>query len=195
LEDLLNVAKDRDTRRTSAPAPQQQRPAPQYPSGTPRRSGQESPQRPRFEPADERAESRPFEPFPSQPQRPHGEMSDEQRRNEQAIVLVRAMLNAAKSDGQLSQDEQQSILSRLSDTSPDTLQFLREEFARPLDVRQFAWSVPLGMEQQVYLMSLTAIDVDTNAEVDYLRELAHGLRLSPEMCEQIHQSVGARSIF
>jgi uncharacterized membrane protein YebE (DUF533 family) len=34
-------------------------------------------------------------------------------------------------------------------------------------------------------MSLIAIDVDSDREESYLRELAHGLRLSPEVCDQI----------
>jgi hypothetical protein len=110
---------------------------------------------------------------------------EESRQNEQAMILVRAMVHAAKCDGEISQAEQQSILSRLENPSPDAIRFLREEFAKPLDVREFTWSVPVGMEQQVYTMSLIAIDVDSDREESYLRELAHGLRLSPEVCDQI----------
>ena len=101
------------------------------------------------------------------------------------MILVRAMVKAAKCDGQISQAEQQKILNQLESPSPEAIQFLREEFAKPLDVREFAWSVPVGMEQQVYTMSLIAIDVDSDREERYLRELAHGLRLAPEVCEQI----------
>lgn len=60
-------------------------------------------------------------------------------------------------------------------------------FARPLDAREFAWSVPVGMEQQVYTTSLIAIEVDSDREDRYLRELAHGLRLAPEVCDQIKE--------
>ena len=84
--------------------------------------------------------------------------------DERALILVRAMVNAAKSDGQLSQAEQQSILEHVGNTSRETIQFLRDEFSRPLDVRKFAWSVPLGMEQQVYTISLIAIDLDECTE-------------------------------
>jgi uncharacterized membrane protein YebE (DUF533 family) len=99
-------------------------------------------------------------------------------------------VNAAKSDGQISQVEQQSILERLDNPSPETIQFLREEFNKPLNVRDFAWSVPLGMEQQVYSMALLAIDLDTPREGDYLRELAHGLRLPDELCNQLKERMG-----
>ena len=63
----------------------------------------------------------------------------------------------------------------MGDTSHDTIQFLREEFAKPLDIRGFIRSVPVGMEQQVYTLSLIAIDLDTGREADYLLELAEGL--------------------
>ncbi len=112
-------------------------------------------------------------------------------KDERALVLVRAMVNAAKSDGQIDQSEQQSILERLGDTSREAIEFLRQEFAKPLDVREFAWSVPIGMEQQVYTLSLIAIDLDTSREASYLLELAHGLRIPDEVREQIHQRLGA----
>jgi hypothetical protein len=171
LEDLLNVANSRGSGRTTG----QPRP-PSQP--------QQRPQAPR----------QPAEPEPPASWAPSGaargqldlpEDDEVQRQNEQALVLVRAMVNAAKCDGQVSQAEQQAILSRLGDRSPEAIQFLREEFAKPLDVREFAWSVPVGMEQQVYAMSLIAIDVDSDREERYLRELARGLRLSPDVCEQI----------
>ncbi len=114
---------------------------------------------------------------------------------DRALVLVRAMVNAAKSDGQIDQTEQQSILGRLSDRSPETIEFLRQEFARPLDVQEFARSVPLGMEEQVYMLSLITIDLDTSGEAKYLTALSDALRLSPEVRNQIHAKVGAPSLY
>ncbi len=79
--------------------------------------------------------------------------------------------------------------------SREAIQFLREEFSRPLDVHEFASSVPLGMEQQVYTMSLIAIDLDTGREAKYLLELARSLRIPDEVREQIHQRLGAPSVY
>lgn len=115
--------------------------------------------------------------------------------NDEALVMIRAMVNAAKADGRVTQAEQQAILDRMSQPSPAALSFLRNEFSQPLDVREFCWSVPLGMEQQVYTLTLATIDLDTGAEADYLRDLAHGLRLAPEFCNQLHQRYGAPTIF
>ena len=51
------------------------------------------------------------------------------------------------------------------------------------------------MEQQVYLMSLMAIDLDSNDEAHYLDQLAKGLNISKEVCNQIHAKVGAPAIY
>jgi uncharacterized membrane protein YebE (DUF533 family) len=188
LEDLLNIAKNRSsggatpqakpqTKQSSSPAspsPASRQPAP---SGTARQpekrpaGGSGSSQRNPFELPDDESE----------------------RQNEQATILVRAMVQAAKCDGEITRDEQQKIINQLESPSAEAIEFLREEFDRPFDIREFAWSVPVGMEQQVYTMSLIAIDVDSDREQRYLGELAHGLRLPAAVCEQIKQRLtGAR---
>lgn len=120
---------------------------------------------------------------------------DHEVMNEQAKVLVRAMVNAAKSDGQITRDEQTSILKELDHVSQEETEFLRNEFRKPVDVRDFVWSVPRGMEEQVYTVSLIAIDLDEQKEADYLANLAHGLRIDTKRCNEIHRSYGAPPIF
>ena len=105
------------------------------------------------------------------------------------------MVNAAKADGRVSPDEQSQIFQQLKNPTQEALDFLNREFSQRLDVREFAWSVPIGMEQKVYTISLASIDLDTNPEAGYLRELAHGLRLPPETCNEIHRQYGAPTIF
>jgi hypothetical protein len=113
---------------------------------------------------------------------------------DEVVVLVRAMINAAKADGRIGDDEQRAILARVADRSAETINFLRQEFAKPVDVREFAWSVPIGLEEKVYMMSLAAIDLDENREADYLRDLAHGLRLTLDECNEIHRHLGAPTL-
>ena len=72
---------------------------------------------------------------------------------------------------------------------------LRSEFGKQVDVRDLTWSVPRGMEEQVYTVSLIAIDLDEQKEAEYLADLAHGLRLDTDRCNQIHRSYGAPVIF
>lgn len=116
--------------------------------------------------------------------------------NDQAVLMIRAMVNAAKSDGRVDEKEQENIISKLgSDVSQDEINFLKQEFAAPVDVAAFARSVPQGLEQQIYALSLTSIDLDTNNEAQYLGQLAQGLNLDPNLCNQIHDHVGAPKIF
>ena len=115
--------------------------------------------------------------------------------NEQAVLLIRAMINVAKVDGEISEDEQKNILSQVGDTSPETIQFLRSEFARPLNVYAYAESLPVGMEEKAYSISLMTIKLDSKEEADYLRELARALRLSPDECNQLHQQQNAPLLY
>lgn len=126
------------------------------------------------------------------------EVPQEQRAavNDQATVLIRAMVNAAKSDGRIDEKEQENIVSKLGDeVSEAEVAFLRKEFAAPLDVAAFAREVPNGLEQQVYFLSLTSIELDTQNEAQYLGQLAQAMRLDPEVCNQIHDQVQAPRIF
>jgi hypothetical protein len=173
LEDLLNVTRERETSRRSGES--------QPPKATPRRApaGTPAPKDNPFAPT--RNETAPPAPTERLPQ------------NDQALVLVRAMVNAAKADGQISPDEQRSILEQVGAGSPEATRFLRDELTKPLDVREFAWSVPIGMEQQVYSMSLVAVDAASGTESRYLQELAHGLRLPAEVRNQLDRRYGAGS--
>ena len=116
--------------------------------------------------------------------------------NDQATVLIRAMVNAAKSDGRVDQSEQDNIVSKLgAEVSEDEINFLKQEFAAPLDVAGFARSVPKGLEQQVYFLSLTSIDLDTQKEAEYLGQLAQAMGLDPNTCNELHDQVKAPRIF
>lgn len=170
LEDLLNVAKGRAARPAS-PANPGARPTPS----------------PTSRPAPQTAPSQSAPPRTAQPRTSQPAPS---RQDEMSRILIRAMLNAAKCDGQITAAEQQAIFDQLGQATPEVVQFLRDECQRPLDVREFAWSVPLGMEAQVYGMSLLVIDAGADREAAYLEDLAHGLRLPPEVRQQLHARYG-----
>lgn len=133
---------------------------------------------------------------PQRPQRRQPQFTPEQEElNEQSKVLIRAMVNATKADGRVDKQEQEGILQHLDHVSQEEIDFLRKEFNDELCVRDFTWSVPIGMEEQVYAISLCAINLDQNSEAKYLSELAHGLRLEPALCNQIHRKYGVPEIF
>jgi uncharacterized membrane protein YebE (DUF533 family) len=120
---------------------------------------------------------------------------DPREASRQAELMIKAMINAAKSDGSFDKSEQEKILSKLGDVTQDEIDFIRSEFAAPLDVQGFANSVPRGLEHQVYAVSLAAIDLDENSEAQYLGELAESLRIGPNEANQIHAQLGAPKIF
>lgn len=113
----------------------------------------------------------------------------------QAEVLIKAMINAAKCDGNIDAGEQQKIVDRLGEVTQDEIEFVRSEFQKPLDVNGFVREIPRGMEQQVYLVSLMAIDLDCNPEAQYLHQLAQGTGLDANQVNQMHDKVGAQRIY
>jgi len=112
-----------------------------------------------------------------------------------AKLFLRAMISAAKSDGQIDADEKQKILGELGDVDAEEAAFVQAELAAPLDVDALVRDVPAGAEQQVYLMSLMGINLDSQAEAQYLDALAKGMGISPEICNAIHDKLGAPKLY
>ena len=182
LEDLLNVANDRHTQRREHREPTREIPR-EVPREIPRGTSRE----PRYESPAARAQL---------PGRESDYGRTEEELSAEAIVLIRAMVQASKSDGQIDQEEQGDIVKRLGkDVTQDEIDFIRKEFDRPLDARETAWAIPLGLEEQAYGASLMAIDLDEQKEATYLGELAHGLRLTPRRCNELHRRFKAPEIF
>jgi len=120
---------------------------------------------------------------------------DQKEAADHATLIIRAMINAAKSDGNIDKEEQEKIIAKLGDITQAEADFVRKEFNSELDVNAFIQSIPRGMEQQIYAVSLMAIDLDSNKEARYLAKLADGLRIQPELANQIHKQLGAPTIF
>ena len=64
-----------------------------------------------------------------------------------------------------------------------------------MDFDSFVQTIPDGMEQQAYLMSLLAIDLDTQAEAQYLDKLAKSLNISQQQSNQIHAKLGVPQLY
>jgi len=115
--------------------------------------------------------------------------------DKRAELIIRAMINAAKADGSIDQDEQNRIIAKLGDLTQEEIDFVRREFAAPLDVEAFARTVPADMAEQIYTVSLTAIDLDKNSEAQYLANLAKALSIPTHVANQIHEKLGVPKIF
>lgn len=112
-----------------------------------------------------------------------------------ARILLRAMLQAAKSDGRIDATEKEALMGKLGDISQDEMAFINEELAAPIDVQGLARDVPAGMESQVYMMSLVAIDLDQKSEAEYLHNLAQALNIDPRESNAIHEKMGEPKLY
>ena len=103
-------------------------------------------------------------------------------RNELSLVLLRAMIAAAKADGHIDAAEQKSIFTKLDELAldNDAKAFVIDELRKPLDIDavvQGATSPERAVE--IYAASVLAIDPDDPAEQAYLAMLASRLKLDP----------------
>lgn len=80
-----------------------------------------------------------------------------------AALMIRAMIQAARSDGRFDQAEQRRILEHLGEVGAEERAFVETEFRRPVDPDGLAREVPKGLESQVYMMSVLGIDLDNRA--------------------------------
>ncbi len=115
--------------------------------------------------------------------------------DDEATLLVRAMCNAAKADGQIDKEEVEAIVGRLGEVDEHEAEFVRNELRSPLDLDTFVREVPKELAQQVYAFSLFGMRLDTQQEARYLGAVAQGLRLDPKVCNAIHEKLGAPQIF
>ena len=112
-----------------------------------------------------------------------------------AEVLLYAMLNAAKADGKIDKEEEAKLTQHIGDASPEEIKIVKDAIESPLDVDAFAKSVPEGMEEQVYVISLAAIELDNQKEAEYLDALRDRLGISRETANLIHQKAGAPVLY
>lgn len=109
---------------------------------------------------------------------------------EQAKLMIRAMIQAAKADGEIDQAEQSAILDRLGDISDEERAFVQAELRKPSDLHGLVQDAGAAGREQIYATSLAAIRVDNAAEAAYLRQLAGGLGLSDAQRDAIHTRMG-----
>ena len=112
-----------------------------------------------------------------------------------AALLLRAMIQAAKSDGKVDDAERAKLLDGLKDATQAEVDFVKAELAAPVDIEGLARKVPKGLEAQVYTMSVMAITLDNKAEAQYLNELATALHLAPAQVNSIHTQLGVPTLY
>ncbi|NOD34619.1 MULTISPECIES: DUF533 domain-containing protein [unclassified Ruegeria] len=113
----------------------------------------------------------------------------------QAKLMLRAMIQAAKADGELDDHEKEIILGELGDDiSDEERAFVQEQLNAPIDVMGLAADSGAPLRAQIYATSLAAIRLDNAREASYLRQLSTALGLSDAERDQIHTFMGAPTL-
>ena len=112
-------------------------------------------------------------------------------------IVLKAMINAAKADGQIDQGEMQRIVGKLEETGmgPEAQRYVLTEMKNPMNTASLIAAAKgrPTLAAQVYAASLLAIEVDTPAEKQYLDQLAAGLGLGAEVAGRIKTMVGMQA--
>ncbi|MEM7257506.1 MAG: tellurite resistance TerB family protein [Pseudomonadota bacterium] len=106
------------------------------------------------------------------------------------LVLIRAMISAAKADGHIDADEQARIEQHIADQAigAEEQQFLVEQLKAPSDPIAIARLSEVQVQAaEIYLVSLLALDLDTPEERRYLDRLADALLLPEELKQHLEQ--------
>jgi len=117
--------------------------------------------------------------------------------NSLSILLARAMISAAKADGQIDTQESQAILNQINglDLPAEDKAFLFEEYGRPLDIAALTGAVhSMAHAAEVYAASVLMVDPPSSPEKIYLDTLANALGLEAGLVQQIHATVVAEHL-
>ncbi len=112
-----------------------------------------------------------------------------------AVLMIRAMIAAANADGVIDETERNRILKKLEavNLSDEEHSFIVKELLSPADLDQIAVQVDSPeTAENVYMVSLLAIDIDTDAERTYMRTLADKLGLDDSILDKIHGNLGIK---
>ena len=131
----------------------------------------------------------PVEAAPAEPLAP----ATDEAAAELALLTIRAMISAAKADGEIDESERARIMGKLeaNGLTDEERAFVVAEMARSLDVEALARAATTpDVAVQVYSASLMAIEADTPVEVIYLQRLAAALKLDADTVASVHATLG-----
>ena len=107
-----------------------------------------------------------------------------------ARLMIRAMIQAAKADGEIDAEERKKIMEHLEDAGPEERAFIEAELGAPVDPMALARDTGEQMGAQVYAAALMTVRVDKTSEASYLDNLANALGLSEETRKRVHAAMG-----
>ena len=121
------------------------------------------------------------------------QMTEQQLAGDAEVILT-AMIDAAKADGQIDREELDRLTGKIKATGAgqEGLNYLIAQLQAPMSTEKIVAATRGRPElaAQVYSASLMAIEVDTDAERAYLDQLARAMGLAPAVVRNIEQIVG-----
>lgn len=130
--------------------------------------------------------------LPSPSDSPFNPEQAPQGESEFALVIVKAMIAAARADGVIDDEERAKIHDKLAMTGldSDTQQFLEEEMANPSSIDDLVSHASTDAQKvELYTASRLAIDPDSRAEKGYLDMLAGRLQLPDALLDHIEATI------
>jgi uncharacterized membrane protein YebE (DUF533 family) len=109
---------------------------------------------------------------------------------ENARLMIRAMIMAAKADGVIDARERALIEEHLGEATPEERAFVAAEMERPVDVLALAGDVQGAARGQVYSAAAGVCRGDSPAEAQFLAALGGALQLDHATRTMIHASLG-----
>lgn len=120
-----------------------------------------------------------------------------QQQNSDAEIIITAMIDAAKSDGQVDAQEFNKITGTLQKNGlgQEGMNYVIQKLQGPMETAKIVAAVKGRPElaAQVYSASLMAIEVDTQAERKYLNTLGKAMGLSADVMQSLEQMTGGQS--
>jgi uncharacterized membrane protein YebE (DUF533 family) len=124
-------------------------------------------------------------------------VEDEANNADFAVILVRAMIAAARADGHIDDVEREAILGKvkLAGLGADAEDFLNQELSNPVDLDALiAAAATESQKVELYTASRIAIEPDGRAERGYLDLLAGRLGLADSLIDHIEATVASAKV-
>lgn len=110
-----------------------------------------------------------------------------------ARLMIRAMIAAAKADGEISAEERKDIMDKLGDATENEIAFVQETLDSDVDLAAIARDAGETAKEQVYNAALMATKADTEGERAFLKNLADVLGLDDAQVAELHDKAGVKS--
>ncbi len=107
---------------------------------------------------------------------------------ERGLMLLRAMVAAAKCDGHINAEEEKKIMELVArlELDDDAMIAFRKEIEHPPSAEAIAREVDTqAVAAEVYMTSLTVVDLSAKNDRHYMDQLANALDLPPELVTRL----------